>query len=94
MYFSLFISTDGVYTGNCQEQFQCISTDGVAENCSCIFRTSHVHVGRILVVSGTISAYLHGWNGVAENRQERTQRIFHAHAVFIVHLEVIIAIQQ
>ncbi len=61
----------------CQEQFQCISKDGVAENCSsvtapalpyyrpsmdiCIFRTSHVRVGRMLNVSGTISAYLHGW---------------------------------
>ncbi len=47
----------------CQEQFQCISKDGVAENCSCIFRTSHVRVGRMLNVSGTISAYLHGWSG-------------------------------
>ncbi len=35
-----------------------ISRDGVTEKCSCIFRTSYVHVGRMLVVSGTISAHV------------------------------------
>ena len=25
-----------------EEQVQCISRDGVAENCSCIFRTPHI----------------------------------------------------
>ncbi len=30
----IFISMDGVYAENCLEQFQRISMDGVAENCS------------------------------------------------------------
>ena len=50
---------DGVYAENCLEQFQRISMDGVAESCSCIFRTSHVHVGRILrIVWNNFSALL------------------------------------
>jgi hypothetical protein len=41
-----------------------ISKDGVTEKCSCIFRTSYVHVGRMLVVSGTISAHVQGWTAM------------------------------
>ena len=44
------ISMDGVYAENCLEQFQRISMDGVVENCSCIFDTSYIHVGRMLKI--------------------------------------------
>jgi len=45
----------------------------VAENCSCIFCTSYIHVGRMLRIVWSDSSNLQGW--VAENWQERFQYI-------------------
>ena len=41
------MSMDGRYSARSQEGGAVMSMDGRAENCSCIFCTSHVHVGRI-----------------------------------------------